>query len=114
MTSVVPSEGELEHLERLCLNAIDSPKHGGVPFLNRFTPDVALKMIADLRSLYAERQEANLAINFATLARHELTRPITMQEVRLAVGEGKLSASDVLAGCNAEMARRRHLLAPIR
>lgn len=38
-------------------------------------------------------------------------RPITMQDVRLAVGEGKLSNADVLAGCNAEM-RRRGLIRP--
>lgn len=33
-------------------------------------------------------------------------RPITMQDVRLAVGEGKLTPDDVLAGCNAEIRRR--------
>lgn len=37
-------------------------------------------------------------------------RPITMQDVRLAVGEGKLTPADVLNGCNAEL-RRRELLA---
>lgn len=36
-------------------------------------------------------------------------RPITMGDVRLAVGEGPLKPADVLAGCNAEM-RRRGLL----
>jgi len=38
-------------------------------------------------------------------------RPITMQDVRLAVGEGRLTPSDVLAGCNAELARRASLCA---
>jgi len=33
-------------------------------------------------------------------------RPITMQDVRLAVGEGPLKPADVLAGCNAELRRR--------
>ena len=32
--------------------------------------------------------------------------PITMQDVRLRTGEGKLSATDVLAACNAELAAR--------
>ncbi len=31
---------------------------------------------------------------------------ITMQDVRLAVGEGRLNPADVLAGCNAELRRR--------
>ncbi len=39
-------------------------------------------------------------------------RPITMQDVRLAVGEGKLPANDVLAGCNAELRRRAALVRP--
>jgi len=33
-------------------------------------------------------------------------RPITMQDVRLAVGEGPLTPADVLAGSNAELTRR--------
>lgn len=41
-----------------------------------------------------------------------LSRPITMQDVRLAAGEGKLSAADVLTGCNAELRRRAALSAP--
>ena len=41
----------------------------------------------------------------------ELSRPITFQDVRLAVGEGKLTATDVLAGVNAEL-RRRAALSP--
>lgn len=36
----------------------------------------------------------------------DLFRPVTMQDVRLAVGEGALKATDVLAGVNAELARR--------
>lgn len=40
-------------------------------------------------------------------------RPITMQDVRLAVGEGPLKPADVLAGCNAELARRRALISPV-
>lgn len=39
-------------------------------------------------------------------------RPITMQDVRLAVGEGPLKPADVLAGCNAELARRKALISP--
>lgn len=37
---------------------------------------------------------------------------ITMQDVRLAVGEGKLTPADVLAGCNAELRRRAALRSP--
>ena len=36
----------------------------------------------------------------------ELTKPIGMQDVRLAVGEGQLTIGDVLAGVNAELRRR--------
>jgi hypothetical protein len=36
-------------------------------------------------------------------------RPITMQDVRLAAGEGPLRPEDVLAGCNAELQRRARL-----
>lgn len=36
-------------------------------------------------------------------------RPITMQDMRLAVGEGPLKPADVLAGCNAELRRRQAL-----
>ena len=36
-------------------------------------------------------------------------REITMQDVRLGVGEGPLSASEVLAGVNAELRRRARL-----
>lgn len=39
-------------------------------------------------------------------------RPITMQDVRLAVGEGPLKPADVLAGCNAELVRRKALISP--
>ena len=38
-----------------------------------------------------------------------LVAPITMQDVRLAVGEGPLSPLDVLNGCNAELRRRSAL-----
>lgn len=40
----------------------------------------------------------------------EALRPITMQDVRLALGEeGRLSVSDILSGCNAELRRRAAL-----
>ncbi len=41
----------------------------------------------------------------------EQNRPITMGDVRLAVGEGKLTPADVLAGCNAELRRRASIAA---
>lgn len=41
-------------------------------------------------------------------------RPITMQDVRLAVGEGHLNAQDVLSGCNAELRRRTGLTSELR
>lgn len=44
--------------------------------------------------------------------RSVVLRPISMQDIRLAVGEGELSASDVLAGCNVELLRRSHLMGP--
>lgn len=43
-------------------------------------------------------------------AREIVARPITMQDVRLAVGEGKLSQIDILAGVNAEVRRRADLV----
>ncbi len=50
-------------------------------------------MTEDRRRQLADDEEATI-------------RAITMQDVRLAVGEGKLSAADLLAGCNAELRRR--------
>jgi len=47
-----------------------------------------------------------MAIAAAFTSRESDARPITMQDVRLAVGEGPLTPADVLAGCNAELARR--------
>ncbi len=38
-------------------------------------------------------------------------RPITMDDVRLCVGEGKLTPLDVLAGCNLVLSQRRRLAA---
>lgn len=45
-------------------------------------------------------------------ALREALRPITWQDVRLAVGEGGLDAADTLAGANAELRRRLALLPP--
>lgn len=38
--------------------------------------------------------------------RKELRKPITMSDIRLVAGEGKLSASDVLAAANAVLRTR--------
>lgn len=52
----------------------------------------------------AGMSEANEPISF---------NPITMQDVRLAIGEGKLTPADVLAGCNAELEQRARMAAPV-
>lgn len=41
--------------------------------------------------------------------RRDPFRPIDMQDVRLAMGEGRLTIVDVLTGVNAELARRRSM-----
>lgn len=87
------------------------------------------KLIDDLRHVYSQMTPSGLermdsdgaafiierAIKFlAALSpspNAELSRPITFQDVRLAVGEGGLTATDVLAGVNAEL-RRRAALSP--
>lgn len=46
----------------------------------------------------------------AAALRKVLTKQIGMQDVRLAVGEGKLSNLEVLAGVNAELKRRAALI----
>lgn len=56
----------------------------------------------DLRSILSDLASATARAERAAL-------PITMQDVRLAVGEGKLTAADVLAGSNAELKRRAAL-----
>ena len=58
-------------------------------------------------SMALEAAEAQIAALKTALERE--TRPITWQEVRLAAGEGRLKPGDVLAGCNAELARRIRL-----
>lgn len=51
-----------------------------------------------------ETQQAEIASLRARVA--ELEKPITMQDVRLCAGEGKLSASTVLQAVNAILNRR--------
>lgn len=48
----------------------------------------------------------------ADVTNESVLRPITMQDVRLAVGEGPLKPADVLTGCNAELVRRKALISP--
>ncbi len=55
-----------------------------------------------------ERQEYVRADLYETLKARMLVllRPIDMQDVRLAAGEGVLTNADILAGVNAELRRR--------
>lgn len=56
-------------------------------------------------------REARLRAEIERL-RAALAKPIDMQDVRLGVGEGKLTSADVLAGANAELRRRAALATP--
>src|SRR5687768_12831842 len=74
----------------------------------RKMPDIDWKAV-DRATEEAEAKSASSQGDKAL--RDALTRPITMQDVRLACGEGKLTPLDMLQGANAEL-RRRAALSP--
>lgn len=99
-----------------------SENGGDDPFLWDAATEIS-RLRSDLAACRKELAEAKSeadACDFARLAaearvsvleteNERLSRPITMQDVRLAVGEGKLSGLEVLAGANAELVRRTTL-----
>lgn len=70
-----------------------------------------LRAAAALDAEKARVDRAEAHADELAAASERLSRPIDMQDVRLHVGEGKLSNADVLAGVNAELHSRKSSVA---
>lgn len=99
---------EIDHVWRM-VGAPSAAEMECVPVDHDNTPDGIECRDETIRLLEETNAKLKARASRAEERLGEAVKPITMQDVRLAVGEGLLRPADILAGCNAELRRRSAL-----